>query len=180
MCQEKHHSLSGSIVCNTSDRFLPREMAKKKTNSKKSLWLSVIWALGKAECLRLSCSVPDHWKLVTAQSLIMILEDWQEQKQPRFRSMGCSCCHLTLRMTTVCEERQLKQRKKTEGLCRMRFVTPSMFPSLEYNPFTLYFHQLLLCAEPGRIWPSSPKTGVALMGSNTECVIIREGAFFKP
>lgn len=34
MCWEKHHSLSGSIVCDTSDRFLPREMAKKKIKIK--------------------------------------------------------------------------------------------------------------------------------------------------
>lgn len=72
------------------------------------------------------------------------------------------------------------KRKKPEGLCRVRFVTSSMFLSLEYNPFTVCFHQLLLCTEPGRICPRPPKTGVALMGSNTECVIIREGAFFKP
>lgn len=34
MCQKKHHSLNGSIVCNTSDRLLPREMAKKKKKKK--------------------------------------------------------------------------------------------------------------------------------------------------
>lgn len=36
MCQEKHHSLSGSIICNTSDRLLPREMAKKKKKASRT------------------------------------------------------------------------------------------------------------------------------------------------
>lgn len=99
-----------------------------------------------------------------------------------FRSMGCSSCHLTLRMATACEERQLKQRKKLKGSAEWDLWPLLCFSlSLKYNSFIVSFYQLLLCREPGRaLWPSPPKTGVALMGSNTEFVIIREGAFFKP
>lgn len=93
-------------------------------------------------------------------SLIITLEDCQEQKQPRFRSMGSSCCHLTLRMTTACGERQLKQRKKTEGLCKVRFVTSSMFLSLSrvQSFHCLLSPAVLLCAEPGRTLTQSSKS----------------------
>lgn len=170
MCQEKHHSLSGSIVCNTSDRFLPREMAKKKQRKKASrtqetrksagfsfqpltvsteqwtvvsplqlstlnspLWLLVIWAPLTGESRKPEAQLLCARPLETGDCPVSHHHPWglcQEQKQPRFRSVGSSCCHLTLRMTAACGERQLKTKKETEGLCKVRFVTFSMFLSL--------------------------------------------------
>lgn len=177
MCQEKHHSLSGSIICNTSDRFLPREMGKKKSKLLEHKRQENLLDFRSSHCLcpQNSCAITpaQHFEqssvtvsdlgtctgesrkpetqllcarpLETGDCPVSHHHPWglcREQKQPCFRSVGSSCCHLTLRMT-ACGERQLKTKKENwrtpqSEICDLFHVSLS----LEYNPSFVCFHQL--------------------------------------
>lgn len=140
----------------------------------------VHWALvlGKAVSLGLHNSVPKRWELVSAQSLIISSEDFVSSKS------NCVSGAWEVLAVTPYPDDDYWMRRKTENwrtLCKVRFVTFSTFLSLQ-NVLSLsgFTSCMTLCTELGRtFWPSPPKMGVALMGLSTECVNVRERAFFK-
>lgn len=110
------------------------------------LWLSVIWAPLTGESRKPEAQLLCARPLETGDCPVSHHHPWglcQEQKQPRFRSVGSSCCHLTLRMTAACGERQLKTKKENwrtlqSEICDLFHVSFS----LKYNSSIVCFHQV--------------------------------------
>lgn len=107
--------------------------------------LSVCWApaLEKAASLGLSFSVPDHWQVVSAQSLLITFEDLFSSRSNCISGM---CKVLAVSLYTDNDywiwrkaAKKQKKRKKTEGLS-------TKWDLWSFPPFSLYsisFHCLV-------------------------------------
>lgn len=105
------------------------------------LWLSVFWApaLRNAAILGLSYSVPDHWKLVSARSLLITFED--------FVSCSSSCVSGAWKVLAVSlypdndywmwRKAAKKQKGNRRTVCKVRFVT---FSTFLFDHFIVWFH----------------------------------------
>lgn len=142
-------------------------------------------AQGKAVSLGLGYSVPGSWKLVSAQSLVITVEDFVSSRSHRvsgaWEVLAASPYPGDDYWMWRIAAKNRKTQKNWRTLCKVRFVTFSTFISLQYILLLSCFTScMLFCTERGRtFWPCPPKTGVAMTGLSPECANVREHALFK-